>query len=98
MNNRKLKHLFEQARKETVPVPSEDFQQNVIRALKADRRVTEELSVWAQLEQMFPRLAVVTVLIIGICVVVDFYGSNSSSLTSEVSQLSDQWFLAPVEN
>jgi hypothetical protein len=93
MNNRKLQHLFEQARKERPPVPSEDFQQNVIRALKANGcRDAVNLSVWDQLGQMFPKLAIATLLIIGICIVVDFYGSNTASLASEVSRLSDQWF------
>ncbi|EEF59822.1 hypothetical protein [Pedosphaera parvula] len=99
MNDRKLKNLFEQARKEPSPRPTDGFEQNVIRALnRAETKVIEEPSLWDQLGQMFPRMAVATLLIIGICMAAEFYGPNSASLTSEAGQFTDQWFFADGEN
>jgi len=98
MNDRKLQKLFDLTRGETPPAPPEGFDSRVMAALRRESRAGAP-SLWDQLEHLFPRLAVATVLIIGICVAVDFAYStlHPAGLTADVHELADQWLLAANE-
>ena len=98
MNDRKLKKLFELTLVEIPPAPPEGFDSRVMAALRREQRAGLP-SLWDQLEQLFPRLAVATVLIIGICVAGDFMYSalHPAGLTADVHELADQWLLAANE-
>ncbi len=98
MNDRKLKKLFDLTRSETPPVAPEGFDSRVMAALRREQRAGLP-SLWDQLDQLFPRLAVATVLIIGLCIAGDFAYStlHPASLTADVHELADQWLLAANE-
>jgi hypothetical protein len=99
MNERKLQKLFESARNEPPPVPPENFSVRVASALRRDQR-PGPVSLWDQIGQLFPRLAFTAAIIIGLCLVAEFYVStnDSSSLSVEVSQISEQWLFAANGN
>jgi len=98
MNERKLKKLFDWARDETPPAAPEGFDLRVMAALRREPRAGLP-SLWDQLEQLFPRLAVATVLVIGLCLAGDFAYSalHPAGLTADVHELADQWLLAANE-
>jgi hypothetical protein len=99
MNERKWKQLLAAARNEPVPVPSEQFETNVVRALRREGRVAspKTLSIFDQLNGLFPRLAWAAVAIIALSVAADFglTAAGVPGLGDGVSQISAQWLLAP---
>jgi hypothetical protein len=99
MNDRKLKKLFELTRGETPSAPPDGFDSRVMFVLRREPRAGAP-SLWDQLEQLFPRLAVAMVLVIGICVAGDFAYSalHPADLTADVHELADQWLLASNED
>jgi anti-sigma-K factor RskA len=97
MNDRKLKRLFASARRETAPVPPEDFAADVLRAIRREPPVAtpETISIFDQLNLWFPRLALAASAVIVLCVAAD-YGLTAAGvpgLSDGVSQLSAQWFM-----
>jgi hypothetical protein len=96
MKDRKLQQLFAAAREETPPLPPEDFAAQVTAALPRKQWESASISLWDQLGQLLPRLAFAVVIIIGLCLVAEFYSStvDASSLSAEVNQLSEQWLFA----
>ncbi|MDB6015753.1 MAG: hypothetical protein JWR19_242 [Pedosphaera sp.] len=100
MNDRKLKELFELSRGEQPPTPPMGFDARVVTALRRESRSQAgPLSLWEQLGQLLPRLAVATVMVVGVCVAVDFYASTDApSLTAGIDQISDQWLFAQNGN
>jgi anti-sigma factor RsiW len=95
MNENKMRKLFDAARSEPAPGPGEDFPAQVMRAVRREP-APEPPSVFGQLGDLFPRLAVAAVVLIALCVVGDFCASalDQSDLTSGVAQLSEQWLFA----
>jgi anti-sigma-K factor RskA len=99
MNDRKLKQLFASARKETAPAPTEDFADNVLRAIRREPPAAkpEAISIFDQLNLWFPRIALAASAAIVVCIALD-YGMTAAgvpSLSDGVSQLSSQWLLTP---
>ena len=97
MNHRKLKQLFASARRESAPVPPEDFAADVLRAIRREPPVAapETISMFDQLNLWFPRLALAASAVIVLCVAAD-YGltvAGMPGLSDGVSQLSAQWFM-----
>ena len=99
MNEKKLKQLFASARKETAPMPPEDFAADVLRAIRREppAGAPQALSLFDQLNRLFPRLALAAVAIIVLCLAAD-YGMTVAGvpgLDDGVSQISAQWLLTP---
>ena len=97
MNEKKLKQLFTAARNGTAPVPPPDFAADVLRAVRRAPRenLTRADSVFAQLNFLFPRLALAAAVVIGLCVAADF-GFTSAGLPElgdGAAQLSAQFDL-----
>lgn len=97
MINRKLKKLFASARRETTPVPPENFAADVLRAVCREGPVAapKTISIFDQLNRLFPRLALAASAVIVLCVAAD-YGLTAAGmpgLSDGLSQLSAQWFL-----
>jgi len=101
MNKRKLNQLFELARKESAPVPPEDFAADVLRAIHREPPVTrrEALKISDQLNRLFPRIAFAAAAIIVLCLTADFAltAAGVPGLSDGWSQLSAQWLLSPDE-
>ena len=73
MNAKKLNQLFAAARNETTPVPPADFAADVLRAVRREPPLPlETLSVFDQLNSLFPRLALAAAAVIVLCAVADF--------------------------
>jgi hypothetical protein len=97
MNEKKLKQLFEAARKEAAPVPPADFAADLLRAVHREPAVRPagSDSVLDQLNRWFPRLALASAAIIIICVAAD-YGLTSAGLPElgdGAAQISSQFDL-----
>ena len=92
MNERKLKKLFELARAETPPAAPDDFDARVLSAVRREQRAAP-VSLWEQLGELFPKLAVAAALVVGTCVTADFYLSVTQSprVTGDLTALSEQW-------
>ena len=92
MNESKFKRLFELARGETPPVAPAGFDAQVLSAIRRERRAAP-VSLWDQLGEMFPRLAVAALLVIGTCTAADyFYTSNQDAHASgDLTVLSEQF-------
>ena len=90
MNDKKLSQLFSIARREKPAAPTEGFELLVLQQIqrnpaRAELTISDVLGMW------FPRLALVAVALIALCVVGDYVtSSNSPSLSDSASQLSDQ--------
>ena len=92
MNERKLNKLFEAAGNEMPPVPSDDFESRVMRAICRPPE-SEENSLTDQLNFLFPKLAFAAVAVIVVCVAGEL-ALNLPGLTEGVAQISDQWLFA----
>lgn len=95
MNENKIGKLFSAARNEPPPPADSNFATQVMRAIRREP-APEPASVFSQLGELFPRLAIAAVLVIGFCVAADFCASaiEQPDLTSGVAQLSEQWLFA----
>ena len=95
MNVGKLQRLLLNARSAIPPVPSGDFNERVIRAIRREQR-PEPFSLIDQLGEFFPRLGLAAVVLIALCAASDlcFTTFSQTDLTSGVAQLSDQWLFA----
>jgi hypothetical protein len=78
MNEKKLKLLFEAARREAAPAPDtiapEDFAAAVMRAIRREppSQPAEAATAGDFLEALFPRLAAIAVAVILLCVAADW--------------------------
>jgi hypothetical protein len=81
MNEKKLKQLFESARREPSPAPPMDFATDVLRAVRQmpAAKLKEQFSIFDQLNLWFPRLALVAAAVIILSVAVD-YGLTAAGL------------------
>jgi hypothetical protein len=93
MNDRKLKQLFDAARRETPAEPMEGFERLVMQQIQCNP-ARAELTISDVLNRWFPRLAVAAAAVIALCVISE-YTASGPSLTDSAVQLSDQFF---VEN
>jgi len=95
MTDFKLRQLFDQARKEALPVPPPDFEFETLRRIRAEQRPASA-TVFDQLNALFPRLALAAVLMIALCVAGDLWFSSAadSDLASGVAQVSENWLFA----
>jgi hypothetical protein len=90
MNDQRLKQLFSAAKKEKSAEASEGFDLLVMQQIRHNpARI--ELTISDMLGMWFPRLALVAVAIIALCVVSEFV-STAPSLTDSAAQLSIQEF------
>ena len=93
MNKRKLKQLFEAARKEAPVPPPEGFDLLVMQSVRLDAGVARRgpASILDHLNLLFPRVAWAAVALILICVAGDFVSAElSPSLSDSVAQISEQ--------
>jgi hypothetical protein len=95
MNDEKLKKLFELARSEIAPAPPEGFDARVVHALRREAAASP-VSLWDQLEALFPRMAVATVLLMGLCVLGDYSlaAVYPASFSAQMNEISEQWLFA----
>lgn len=96
MNERKLKQLFESARREPAPVPPADLDSRVMRAIRREPGPAT-LPLWDQLNALFPRVAWAAVAVIVLSLAAD-YGLSAAGvpgLSDGISQISAAWFLTP---
>jgi hypothetical protein len=99
MNERKWKQLFVAARNEAAPAPSADFEAGVLHAIRGERRTEtpEMLSIFDQLNLLFPRLAWAAAATIALSVAADWglTAAGVPGLGDGMSQISAQWLLTP---
>jgi len=97
MNERKWNQLFAAARKESAPLPPEDFADDVLFAIRraGPTAASETFSLFEQLNLLFPRLAWAAAAIIVLSVAADWglTASGLPGLGDGMSQISAQWFL-----
>jgi hypothetical protein len=97
MNERKWKQLLAAARNEAAPAPSADFEAGVLRAIRREGRAEtpEMLSIFDQLNLLFPRLAWAAAAIVALSVVADWglTAAGVPGLGDGVSRISAQWLL-----
>jgi anti-sigma-K factor RskA len=74
MNEKKLQRLFAAARNETAPAPPADFAADVLRAVRRAPPIAaaDADSLFAQLNFLFPRVALAAAAVIVLCVAADF--------------------------
>ncbi len=94
MNDQKIKKLFALARSETPPAAPKGFDARVLSAIRREQRAAP-VSLWEQLGELFPRLAVAAFLVMGTCLAADFYYSTTQGprVTGDLTALSEQWRL-----
>ncbi len=90
MNELKFKKLFALARKDGAPAVADGFDARVLAAVRREERAAP-VSVWEQLGEMFPRLAVATALVMGLCVFTDYYFASNqrTTVSGMLTELSD---------
>jgi hypothetical protein len=97
MNENKLKKLFAAAQNETAPVPPADFAGDVLRAVRREPQTTARasVSIFDQLNFLFPRLALAAAAVIVLCVAADFGFTSAGwpELDDGAAQLSAQFDL-----
>ena len=96
MSEQKLNRLFAAARNETVPVPPEHFAGDVLRAVRREQPASAPatLSIFDELNLLFPRLAWLAAMVIALGIVADFglTAAGLPNLNAGVAQISSQWF------
>jgi len=87
------------ARHEPAPVPPADFAADVVRTIRRTGPVAapETLSIFDQLNGLFPRLAWAAAAVIVLSLAADWglTAAGLPSLGDGASQISAQWFLTP---
>jgi len=99
MNERKWKQLLAAARRESPPVPADDFAAGVLRAIRHAGPVAPVTagSLLEQLNALFPRLAWAAAAVIILSLATDWAltAAGIPPLSDSVSQISAHWFLTP---
>jgi hypothetical protein len=95
MNEHDLKKLMDAARRETPPAPPADFAARMMTAVRREPRATP-VTLWEQLDRLFPRLAFAAAAVIAVCVAADLCQSAlyPSNLTTDLDEISEQWLFA----
>jgi len=101
MNKPRLNQLFELARNEPAPAAPGNFVADVLRAVRREPRAAAPitLSIFDQLNLLFPRIALAAATVIVLCVAADLglTAAGMPGLGDGVSQISAQWLLTPDE-
>lgn len=92
MNDTKLKNLFAAARQEVPPPATDGFDLLVMQAIQREP-ARRAVTVFDQLNLLFPRFAWAAVAVIAVCAAGDWLVAVPS-LTDGVAQISQQWLLA----
>lgn len=95
INERKWRQLLAAARNDPAPAPPEEFEANVLRAIRREPTAArpETLSLFDPLNRWFPRIVWTAAAIIVVSLAVD-YGltvAGLPGLSSGISDLSAQW-------
>jgi hypothetical protein len=95
MKDPKIRKLFEAAQKETAAEVPPVFPRSVISAIRREASRKNGSSLSDQLGALFPRVAWVAIVVIGLCVGAELYFSNEVGVTSaEVTQVAEEWLSA----
>ncbi len=96
MNEQRMQKLFAAARSERPLEPAEDFTGRVLGAVRREPRRTQTFTVFDELTRLFPRLAFVSGLVIGLGCATELYFSlkGSNSLATDVTEAVEQWRFA----
>jgi anti-sigma-K factor RskA len=96
MNDRKLKQLFDQARRDPAPAPGPEFPDAVLRAIRRETFAPTPVAspVWEQLNGWFPRVAVAAAAVIALCVAADFglTAAGVPGATDGAAQIASDYF------
>lgn len=99
MNEKKLRQLLKSARRESAPAPPPDFAADVLRVVRREppSRLKGQVSIFDQLNLLFPRIALAAAAVVIVCVAADFglTAAGVPDLSDGVWQLSAQWLLTP---
>ena len=95
MRNDKLERLFKSAKAEPAPRGEPGFEKRVMNALLQERRA-ELISVWDQLNALFPRLAIAATIVIFLSVAADWTAESlaGADLAASAIQISEDWLFA----
>jgi hypothetical protein len=93
MNDRKLRQLLDATAHESTPAPPADFAACVTTAVRREPAAPAPVGMARQLELLFPRLAVVMLVVFALCLVADVGHAlmPGPDLTDGVLQLCTQW-------
>ena len=93
MNEKQIERLLKVARGEPAPVPPENLERRVMRAL---HQVPPETNLADQLSRLLPRLTASTALMIVLCGAADVCLANliQPDLDSGLTQLAEEWLFA----
>lgn len=87
----KLKKLFESARTDPPPIPSNTFANRVVSAVSAPPEPAPE-SLFDTVAAVSQRLLAPAMALVMICAVVEFYFSSDSYTThTDTAQLTEEW-------
>lgn len=96
MKDSKIQNLFRAARQEKAPDAPFGFHSSVLSAIRRDGTPRKAaVSIFEQLNQLFPRLAAASLLIIGLCIATEYYYSQTEiTTTADVQQAAEEWLFA----
>jgi hypothetical protein len=95
MKEWKIQRLVRAARQEQAPEVPFNFERSVLSAIRQSERGNSVLSIFDQLNGLFPRLAAAALIVIAACVATDFYFSNNQpTTTADVQQAAEEWLFA----
>ena len=93
MNDAKLKKLFHAAQKEIAPEPSSAFSRTVVASIRRENQ--EPASLFDLLNQLFPKVAVASIIVIGVCFGSDLLlAEKDLSLSTDIVEVAEQWLFA----
>lgn len=95
MNDKKMQKLISAAQAEPAPQLAPGFETRLMYALRREGK-PDAASLFDQLGELFPRLALAAALVIGVCVAADVCLSTLGpmDLSEGVTQVSEQWLFA----
>ena len=95
MNDKKIKKLFHAAKTEAAPKPPFVFSQTVVASIHREDRESTAVSLFDLLNQLFPKVAVASLIVIGVCFASDLLmAEKGSSLSTDVVEVTEQWLFA----
>jgi hypothetical protein len=92
MNDQRQEQLMRAARRVPAATPSDDFCEDVLRAIRQDaRKTTAPASLADQLVALLPRLAAVTLVIITAAVAWEVFADGD--FVVQLAEATDEWLL-----
>jgi hypothetical protein len=91
MNDQRQEQLMRGARRVPAVAPSEDFCEDVLRAIRRERTTAAYASLADQLAALLPRLAAVTLVIIVAAVAWEVFADGD--LAVQLADATDEWLL-----